>query len=305
MARRAALGVAAAGFAALAYTWCMLPDVGDLRTVNPNSTAFMRLRVAEALAAGKPLRLRQRWVGYEQIAQPLKQAVLVSEDAKFWQHDGVDYEELRISLQQDWASRRFLRGASTLTQQLAKNLYLGPSRTPTRKFEELVLTRRLEAELTKRRIFELYLNLIEWGDGVWGAEAASRAYFGVPASALSAPQAALLAAAIVNPRLYNPAHPNEWLLRRQQLILSRMGEDLSQPQFKTQNGQSISEEPLHSDDPVVPVRHVEALDADRARSPGRMNEFAVAHCQADVRSARTCRGKEHQIAFTDVVHLHP
>ncbi len=117
-----------------------------------------------------------------------------------------------------------MRGASTITQQLAKNLYLSPSRTPVRKFTELLLTRRLEAELTKRRIFELYLNLIEWGDGVWGAEAASRTYFGVPASDLSAPQAALLAAAIVNPRLYNPAHPNAWLLRRQQLILSRMGE---------------------------------------------------------------------------------
>jgi monofunctional biosynthetic peptidoglycan transglycosylase len=233
---RAVVGTTAVGFAMVVYTWCTLPDVRDLRTLNPNSTALMRLRVAEALAGGRPLRFRQRWVRYEQIAQPLKQAVLVGEDAKFWQHDGVDYEELRTSLQQDWATRRFVRGASTLTQQLARNLYLSPSRTPTRKFAELLLTRRLEAELTKRRLFELYLNLIEWGDGVWGAEAASRVYFGVPASALAAPQAALLAAAIVNPRLYNPANPSARLLRRQRLILSRMGEaqEIYDLQFKIQ-----------------------------------------------------------------------
>jgi monofunctional biosynthetic peptidoglycan transglycosylase len=218
-----AVAAAATGFAMLVYTWGTLPNVRDLRRVNPTSTALMRIRIGEALAGGRPLHLRQRWVSYEQIAEPLKHAVLIGEDAKFWQHDGVDYEELQKSVQQDWAARRFLRGASTLTQQLAKNLYLSPSRTPTRKFAELLLARRLEAELTKRRIFELYLNLIEWGDGVWGVEAASRAYFGVPASDLSAPQAALLAAAIVNPRRYNPAHPDAQLLRRQQLILSRMG----------------------------------------------------------------------------------
>src|SRR5262249_8304000 len=160
------------------------------RTTNPNSTAFMRLRVNEALEAGRMLRIQQRWVAYDAIAGSLKQAVLAGEDARFWQHDGLDYEELRISFEQDWAGRRPFRGASTIPQQLAKNLFLSPSRTPTRKLAELFLTRRLEAELSKRRIFELYLNLIEWGDGIWGAEAASRAYFGVPASALSPSQSA-------------------------------------------------------------------------------------------------------------------
>lgn len=217
------LGTAAAGFGALAFTWLTLPDVRSLKTENPQSTAFMRIRVEEALRARRPLRLRQRWVSYDQIAPALRQAVLVSEDGRFWQHDGVDYEELRISIQQDWARGRFFRGASTITQQLAKNLYLSPSKTPARKFAELLLTRRLEAELSKRRIFELYLNLIEWGDGIWGAEAASRAYFGIPAGALSAPQAALLAGAIINPRVYSPGNPNAFLLRRQQTILQRMG----------------------------------------------------------------------------------
>jgi monofunctional biosynthetic peptidoglycan transglycosylase len=218
------LGAGAVAFAAAAYIWITLPDVRPLRTSNPMSTAFMRLRVEEALRRGAPLHVRQRWVRYDQIAPALKKAVLVSEDAKFWTHDGLDYQELRNALEEDWASRRLLRGASTLTQQLAKNLYLSPGRTPARKFSELLLTRRLEASLTKQRIFELYLNVVEWGDGIWGVEAASRAYFGVSAASLSPAQAALLAGALINPHVYNPAHPNERLLRRQQTILNRMGE---------------------------------------------------------------------------------
>ena len=117
-----------------------------------------------------------------------------------------------------------MRGASTITQQLAKNLYLSPSRNPYRKVTELIIARRLEAELTKARILELYLNLIEWGDGIWGAEAAAETYFGVTAGALSPEQAALLAGAIINPRELNPGKPNARLLQRQQIILRRMGE---------------------------------------------------------------------------------
>ncbi len=117
----------------------------------------------------------------------------------------------------------FKRGASTITQQLAKNLYLNPRKDPFRKFRELLLARDLEAALSKRRILELYLNVIEWGDGLFGAEAASRAYFGVPASALTPEQSALLAGAIINPHVFNPASPNRRLLARQRLILRRMG----------------------------------------------------------------------------------
>ena len=115
------------------------------------------------------------------------------------------------------------RGASTITQQLAKNLYLSPSRDPLRKLRELIITRRLEAALPKARILEIYLNVVEWGDGVWGAEAAARRYFGVSASALSRAQAALLAGALINPLRYNPGRPPTRLLRRQQIILARMG----------------------------------------------------------------------------------
>src|SRR5919197_3582669 len=155
----------------------------------------MDLRAREARESGRALRRVQRWISYAQIAPDLKRAVLLAEDSAFWQHEGVDFDQLQESIGIDWARGRFVRGASTITQQLAKNLYLSPSRSPLRKLRELIIARRLEAELKKARILELYLNVIEWGDGIWGAEAAARTYFGVPASALSAQQAALLAGA--------------------------------------------------------------------------------------------------------------
>jgi monofunctional biosynthetic peptidoglycan transglycosylase len=206
----------------MVYTWFTLPDVRPLRTKMPATTAFMDLRAREAAAAGKKAAVVQRVVRYGQISPLLIRAVLVAEDAAFFSHDGVDYDELRESIEVNWERWRFLRGASTITQQLAKNLYLSPSRNPYRKVTELLITRRLEAELPKSRILEIYLNVIEWGDGIWGAEAAAERYFGIPASELSADQAALLAAAIINPRVYSPARPNARLLRRQQLILQRM-----------------------------------------------------------------------------------
>jgi monofunctional biosynthetic peptidoglycan transglycosylase len=136
----------------------------------------------------------------------------------------VDIEQLRESIQVNWEQGRAVRGASTITQQLAKNLYLSPSRSPLRKLRELIIARRLEAALPKARIFEIYLNVIEWGDGIWGAEGAARAYFRVPASALSREQSALLAGAIINPRVLNPARPTPRLIRRQRIVLSRMGD---------------------------------------------------------------------------------
>jgi monofunctional biosynthetic peptidoglycan transglycosylase len=220
---RAMLASIAVGFAALAYTWLTLPDVRTLRAGQPASTAFMRLRAAEAQAAGRPQRHAHRWVSYGRISPSLARAVRVAEDAGFWDHEGIDLGEIRASIEDNLTKGSPLRGASTITQQLAKNLYLSPSRNPYRKVTELLITRRLEAELTKTRILELYLNLIEWGDGIWGAEAAAQAYFGVHASELSVEQAALLAAAIANPKVYSPSRPSTALLRRQQRILARMG----------------------------------------------------------------------------------
>jgi len=213
----------AVGFALLVYVYLTLPDVRGLRTVNPSSTRFMELRAAEARAKGKPPRQIQQWVRYSRISPDLKRAVLVAEDDAFWQHEGVDFEQLQESIELDWARGRWSRGGSTITQQLAKNLYLSPSKDPLRKLRELVIARRLEAELNKARILELYLNLIEWGDGIYGVEAAARTYFHSSAAALGPTESAALAAAIVNPRVMNPSRPTPRLLRRQQLILQRMG----------------------------------------------------------------------------------
>ena len=215
--------VGAFAFWAVAYTYITLPDVRPLATANPKTTAFMALRAREARAQGRSVRPIQYWVPYTRISQHLKRAVIVAEDSAFFEHEGIDLEQIKESIQTSIEHGAPMRGASTLTQQLAKNLYLSPSRDPFRKLRELIITRRLEAALSKARIFEIYLNVIEWGDQVWGAEAASRTYFGTSASALSREQAALLAGAIINPRVYSPAHPPRRLLGRQRIILARMG----------------------------------------------------------------------------------
>jgi monofunctional biosynthetic peptidoglycan transglycosylase len=220
--RRVLAGTGAAAFGVMSYAYLTLPDVRRLATTNPTTTAFMELREREAADAGRRVKRVQQWVPYSRISINLRRAVLAAEDSAFFDHEGIDLAEIKKSIQTSIEKGSSLRGASTITQQLAKNLYLSPSRDPLRKLRELMITWRLETALPKARIFEIYLNVIEWGDLIWGAEAASRTYFGVPASALSREQAALLAGAIINPRLYSPAHPRGRLLRRQQIILARM-----------------------------------------------------------------------------------
>ena len=222
-AGRVLAGLAAVGFGCLIYVYLTLPDVRGLRTTNPPMTAFMQIRAAAARDRGQTPRHVQRWVAYNRMSPALVRAVLVAEDDAFWEHEGVDFDELEKSLELDWARGRLVRGGSTITQQLAKNLYLSPSKNPLRKLREFIIARRLEATLSKVRILELYLNVIEWGDGIYGAEAAARTYFHESAAELDREQAALLAAAIVNPRLMNPGHPTPRLVRRQQIILRRMG----------------------------------------------------------------------------------
>lgn len=221
---RAVSAAAAFGFGYLAYLYLTVPDVRALRTRNPSTTAFIELRAREARAEGRAPRRVQRWISYGRISPNLTRAVLVAEDAGFWGHEGIDLVEIRKSLETDWERGAFSRGASTITQQLAKNLYLSPSRNPFRKLRELFITRRLEYELSKTRIFELYLNDIEWGNGIYGADAAARTYFGTSASAVGPDQAALMAGAIVNPRELNIARPNGRLRARQKIIRARMGE---------------------------------------------------------------------------------
>lgn len=221
--RRVLIAIPAILFAYAAYVYLTVPDVRPLRTQNPETTAFIELRAREARASGEKPRRVQRWVAYSRISPQLVRAVLVTEDSKFWSHAGIDYEQIKESMEVNLERGEFARGASTITQQLAKNLYLSPSKNPIRKLRELIIARRLEHELSKRRILELYLNLIEWGDGIYGAEAAARTYFGRRASQLDAAESALLAAAIANPRVMNPGHPSARLRRRQQMVMRRMG----------------------------------------------------------------------------------
>jgi monofunctional biosynthetic peptidoglycan transglycosylase len=222
-AGRIILSLAAAAFAYLTYIYLSLPDVRPLARSNPPTTAFIQLRIDEARAAGRKFAIRQRWIPYAQISPNLRRAVIVTEDAAFFDHNGIDLTEIRASFEKNWEEGALLRGGSTITQQLAKNLYLSPSRNPARKLRELLIARRLEAAMSKRRIFELYLNLIEWGDGIFGCEMAAQTYFGKSAADLTVEEAALMAGAIINPREHNPARPTRRLLQRQQIILRRIG----------------------------------------------------------------------------------
>jgi monofunctional biosynthetic peptidoglycan transglycosylase len=223
MVGRGIVAVFAAGFVYAAVIYVTLPDVRSLRDSNPDSTAFIALRAREARAHGEVPRRLQRWIKYADISPYLIRAVLVAEDARFWKHEGIDFDELKESMETNFERMEFVRGGSTITQQLAKNLYLSPSKDPIRKLREILIARQLEAELSKQRILELYLNVIEWGDGVYGAEAAARTYFRKGAAALAPQEAALLAGALVNPRLLNPGHPTPRLRRRQQMVARRMG----------------------------------------------------------------------------------
>ncbi len=210
--------IAVAG-AALAWLWAAAPDVAWLRAASPRTTALLEQRRAEARAAGRRFDARLRFVSLERISPRLVEAVIVSEDAGFFGHGPFDAGELRQAVSQSLEARRWVRGASTLTQQLAKNLFLGTERSLWRKVREAVLAVKLERTLGKRRILVLYLNVAEWGDGIFGAEEAAEARFGVPASALDAAQAALLAAMLPAPRRVDLASPSPWLARRSRRVL--------------------------------------------------------------------------------------
>jgi monofunctional biosynthetic peptidoglycan transglycosylase len=197
-------------------------DVAALARTHPRRTALMLQREREAVAHGRHARVDQRWIAYGGISPVLRRAVLIAEDDAFYAHGGLDFDEIMVSARRNLEKRRVVRGGSTVTQQLAKNLFLGDRRTLDRKLREALLAFRLERTLSKRRIFELYLNLIEWGDGIYGAEAAAQRHFGVSASNLGERQAVLLAAVIINPRRYSPVHPDRRIEHRARMIASRL-----------------------------------------------------------------------------------
>lgn len=220
--RRALLLLLAVVAVGAAVFWATLPDVSPLETSFPKTTAFMERRKAELARSGKSRRLEWIPVPLARIAPALQRAVIVAEDARFWQHEGVDWEAVRGAIQTDWRQTGVRHGASTITQQLAKNLYLSPARTPWRKLREWAIARRLERDLSKRRILELYLNLVEFGPRTYGVEAAARRYFGKPAIDLTVVEAATLAAVIPSPRIYDPVRHPRRVARRARRILRWM-----------------------------------------------------------------------------------
>lgn len=206
----------------LTYLTVSLPDVDDLRDQNPDATSLMRERWAEARARGeKPTRI-QMWKPLNEISEKLIQAVIMAEDASFYSHQGFDIYEIKESIRKNWQRGRFARGASTITQQLAKNLFLSTEKSLHRKAKEAILTYRLENALSKPRILEIYLNVIEWGQDIYGIEAASRIHFGKRAIDLDAAESALLAAMIPNPHRYHPDRNMKALKTRQERILGWM-----------------------------------------------------------------------------------
>lgn len=205
----------------LYQSWFLL-HVVYWRTYHPATSAFMQQRLAQLREHDPQAVLRQHWVPYEQISHHLKQAVVAAEDARFLQHAGFDFDAMEIAWKKNLEQRKWVAGGSTISQQLAKNLFLSSDKTLGRKLQEALITFMLEQLLSKERILELYLNVIEWGDGVFGAEAAARHYFHVPAAALSARQAAMLASMIPNPRYYDKNRRDPRLLRKSRIIESRM-----------------------------------------------------------------------------------
>ena len=192
------------------------------RTHDPDSTAFIRARVAVATKDGKPITLRQKWVAYDRISPHLKRALIVAEDDTFTQHNGFNWEAIQKAFEKNEQRGKVVAGGSTISQQLAKNLFLSGDRSFVRKGQEAAITVMMESVMEKRRIFEIYLNVIEWGNGVFGAEAASRHYFGVSAAQLSPEQAAKLAAMVPRPRFYDRNRNAPYLLKRTESIQSRM-----------------------------------------------------------------------------------
>ena len=196
-----------------------LPDVEPLKTSPPKTTSFIERRRAQEGAKFKP---KMIWVPYSQISDNLKRAVVTAEDDMFYKHEGIDWENVRTAIEKDWEAKAPKYGASTITQQLARNLYLSPSKNPLRKVKEMLVAKRLEKTLGKRRILELYLNVVEWGKGIYGAEAAAQAYFGKPAAELTVDEAVAMAVVLPNPRRWNPAKRGKYVERNMKRVLDRM-----------------------------------------------------------------------------------
>jgi len=212
-------GMAVTAFAV--YEFWFLAQILYWVENNPATTRVMDARL-EALQPDKPRALEQKWTDYERISIHLKRAIIVAEDAKFVDHEGFDWEGIQRAMDKNQRRGKFVAGGSTITQQLAKNLFLSGERSLLRKGQEAILTAMLESAMDKRRIFEIYLNVAEWGENVFGAEAAARHYFGVDAAALEPEQAARLAAMLPRPRYYDRNRGSPYLASYSESILAQM-----------------------------------------------------------------------------------
>jgi monofunctional glycosyltransferase len=215
------------------YTYLSLPSISHLKIQNPKTTALINQRLREAQQAGKVIDIRQVWVGFDGIPALLKESIRVAEDARFYEHEGIDYDEMGEAMKKNLEQGRWVRGASTITQQLAKNLYLSTEKSLLRKLKEYFLALRLESELPKNRIFHLYLNVIELGPGIFGVEAAARHYFGKSVSQLNLEEIVRLTAVISRPLSENPTRQSRWLKWKARWILSvlRKTEHISADQY--------------------------------------------------------------------------
>jgi monofunctional biosynthetic peptidoglycan transglycosylase len=222
--KRVALGLFAVLVAYLLFEIVTWPDVAALAKENPATTAFIEAYKKQQAAEGKKPAADFRFVPSSRISEAMKRAAVCGEDLEFFSHHGFSEHEMKEAFKEALEDGKKLRGASTITQQLAKNLWLSPSRNPLRKVKEAILTRQLENNLSKGRILELYLNVAEFGPGVYGAEAAARRYFGSSAAALGESQAAALAAGLPSPKRWNPAAGSKTASKRADIILSRMAQ---------------------------------------------------------------------------------
>lgn len=188
----------------------------------PEQSSLTRLRLKQAARQGKKLKIRQEWRPLAQLPPHVVEAVLLAEDDTFFRHHGFDFQQIGVAVRTNWKKKRFAYGGSTVTQQLARTLYLTPRKNPLRKLKEAVITLWMEAALSKRRILELYLNYAEWGSGIFGIEAAALHYYGKTAPELSAEEAAALASILPSPRRWNPHRVTPFMARRRANLLSRM-----------------------------------------------------------------------------------
>lgn len=229
--------------------YLVYPSVSDLIKTNPIPTAFMEYRKAQWADEGKQKELTQKWVDFRSISPYLVKAVLISEDDGFWKNDGFEKDEMMQAFEKNLKAGKFVSGGSTVTQQLAKNIYLSPSKNPIRKLKEAILTYRMNKTLSKRRIIELYLNCAEWGDGIFGIEAAARHYYGKSARNLSAMEAAKLAAILPNPIIYQPEQSGRvakksallYRIMTQRGIIIKAFEDVEKPEPKDEKNATVTE----------------------------------------------------------------